>query len=364
MDYPYTQILSGIDALIQRLKAITLLPPDEMELLTQVSLKVPQLTGAMRDYLNRTNKTALGENATMKNIKKSQLMDVIKTIVRESLDERKDKWIQRAVDPSHKGYCTPMTKSTCTPARKALAKRFKKGIENESQGGTSIQHDYEGENTKMSQMEAGLTSEENDNQRTPLDDIVAIVLKRGVTDKSKLEYLVTQLYLQQIGNHPDKDAISAAIDKQLPQAAKVDEASYKVVAPRQARVQKDNQARQVQKDPELTEASYKVVSPNSNDTSKENKAREMQTDPTVNESASGLHGMLDHAQIQLLDRILRQSMERVSGPEETKSIQLLYSKLFGGSLKETAYKVQGPSYKTFKDSPKGDTAYKDDPKNR
>lgn len=30
------------------------------------------------------------------------------------------------------GYCTPMTKPTCTPARKALAKRFKRGIENES----------------------------------------------------------------------------------------------------------------------------------------------------------------------------------------------------------------------------------------
>jgi hypothetical protein len=44
------------------------------------------------------------------------------------------KWIQKAVNPEHKGYCTPMTKSTCTPARKALAKRFKKGIEDESYG--------------------------------------------------------------------------------------------------------------------------------------------------------------------------------------------------------------------------------------
>lgn len=36
------------------------------------------------------------------------------------------KWIQKAVNPKHKGYCTPMTKSTCTPRRKALAKTFKK----------------------------------------------------------------------------------------------------------------------------------------------------------------------------------------------------------------------------------------------
>lgn len=47
----------------------------------------------------------------------------------QSLDEGKKskKWIQKAVNPKHKGFCTPMTKSTCTPRRKALAKRFKSG---------------------------------------------------------------------------------------------------------------------------------------------------------------------------------------------------------------------------------------------
>lgn len=48
--------------------------------------------------------------------------------------ESDKKWIQKAVNPEHKGYCTPMSKPTCTPARKALAKRFKKGIEDESYG--------------------------------------------------------------------------------------------------------------------------------------------------------------------------------------------------------------------------------------
>ena len=39
----------------------------------------------------------------------------------------KDKnWIQKAVNPKHKGFCTPMTKKTCTPKRKALAMTFKK----------------------------------------------------------------------------------------------------------------------------------------------------------------------------------------------------------------------------------------------
>jgi hypothetical protein len=37
----------------------------------------------------------------------------------------KKNWIQGAVNPAHKGYCTPMTKATCTPKRKALAKTFK-----------------------------------------------------------------------------------------------------------------------------------------------------------------------------------------------------------------------------------------------
>jgi len=46
---------------------------------------------------------------------------------KRGVKEKKDKdWIQKAVDPDHEGYCTPMTKSTCTPQRKALAKTFKK----------------------------------------------------------------------------------------------------------------------------------------------------------------------------------------------------------------------------------------------
>jgi len=39
-------------------------------------------------------------------------------------------WIQKAINPAHKGYCTPMTKPTCTPKRKALAKTLKKMAKN------------------------------------------------------------------------------------------------------------------------------------------------------------------------------------------------------------------------------------------
>jgi hypothetical protein len=40
------------------------------------------------------------------------------------------KWIQKAINPAHKGYCTPMTKPTCTPKRKALAITLKKMAKN------------------------------------------------------------------------------------------------------------------------------------------------------------------------------------------------------------------------------------------
>jgi hypothetical protein len=39
--------------------------------------------------------------------------------------EKKKKWIQKAINPAHKGYCTPTSKSTCTPRRAALARRLK-----------------------------------------------------------------------------------------------------------------------------------------------------------------------------------------------------------------------------------------------
>jgi hypothetical protein len=48
-----------------------------------------------------------------------------------TMAEKKDKkWIQKAVNPKHKGYCTPMTKATCTPKRKALAMTFKRMAKN------------------------------------------------------------------------------------------------------------------------------------------------------------------------------------------------------------------------------------------
>ena len=41
-----------------------------------------------------------------------------------------NKWIQKAINHAHKGYCTPMSKPTCTPRRKALARTLKKIAKN------------------------------------------------------------------------------------------------------------------------------------------------------------------------------------------------------------------------------------------
>jgi len=44
-------------------------------------------------------------------------------------------WIKNAVNPAHKGYCTPMTKETCTPRRKAFAMTMKKHHGFHAEGG-------------------------------------------------------------------------------------------------------------------------------------------------------------------------------------------------------------------------------------
>ena len=53
-------------------------------------------------------------------------MKTFREFVDQKIKEGK-KWLQGAINPEHKGFCTPLDKLTCTPRRKALALRFKKG---------------------------------------------------------------------------------------------------------------------------------------------------------------------------------------------------------------------------------------------
>ena len=52
--------------------------------------------------------------------------DTVRTGFKKGGKVKDKNWIQKAVNPKHKGFCTPMTKKTCTPKRKALARTFKK----------------------------------------------------------------------------------------------------------------------------------------------------------------------------------------------------------------------------------------------
>lgn len=184
------------------------------------------------------------------NIKKSQLLEVIKSVVREAIQERKDKWIQGAVDPSHKGFCTPMTKPTCTPKRKALAKRFKSGDIH--------------------------------------DDNVNEVAPPGWGPDKKHSKIYNKIKAQ----YPNNDAAAYAtmwkihnkLSEALSEAGLTIEASYKIQGTRMAQIQKDDQPRKVQTDPKIDEASYKVVADRQARVQADNYAREVQGCPKVTEN--------------------------------------------------------------------------------
>ncbi len=108
-----------------------------------------------------------------------------------------------------------------------------------------------------------------------------------------------------------RECLAARSQKQR-KNKQIAEASYKVASDIQVDTSKEDKAREIQTDPKVNEASYKVASDIQVDTSKEDKARKIQTDPKVN---------------------------------------------------ETAFKKQGPSLRTFKDSPQLPDAV-NDPENQ
>jgi hypothetical protein len=50
-------------------------------------------------------------------------METYKTL--DDAKKAKKNWIQGAVNPEHKGYCTPISKKTCTGKRKQFALMMK-----------------------------------------------------------------------------------------------------------------------------------------------------------------------------------------------------------------------------------------------
>lgn len=82
----------------------------------------PVDTGAWFDVQKATLAGAKGKAK----LTKDKELGATKMAKRGAKIAKDGKWIQKAINPKHKGYCTPMTKKTCTPRRKALAVTLKK----------------------------------------------------------------------------------------------------------------------------------------------------------------------------------------------------------------------------------------------
>ena len=79
-------------------------------------------------------KGAHGKEGSVKDMKADKAaakkLGYAKTGTKITPKAKDGKWIQKAINPKHKGYCTPETKATCTPRRKALAHTLRKMAKN------------------------------------------------------------------------------------------------------------------------------------------------------------------------------------------------------------------------------------------
>ena len=252
------------------------------------------------------------------NMKKDQLKKFVKQIVRESLSDREYKRILNEVSPPGK-KAGRMVQHVKTSLRKAHPDWNEDKITSVAiaTGWKNLNENFE---------------EGADSRITPLDDITRLVMGKGVTDPQKVEYLVVNLYKHQMGTTPDTDAVKSAIERNGPPQRRGGSGDLDIGP--------------------LEEESYKVVSPNETDTADEDKARTIQTDPKVNEG-----GNLVHAPI---GKLKKPDADYISPKRPYDSQPWDVPKPRYGNKKptahpdkvdETAYKTQGPSYKTFEDSP-------------
>jgi len=81
---------------------------------------------AMGTYLSAGKKAARQKEKDEKKKVDNTAKKITSKVMKKGGSTSDKKWIQKAINPAHKGYCTPMTKPTCTPKRKALAVTLKK----------------------------------------------------------------------------------------------------------------------------------------------------------------------------------------------------------------------------------------------
>lgn len=178
------------------------------------------------------------------NIKKSQLAEIIKAVVRETIKERKAKFAKRTLAESHMQEDAPPGFAPDGKYAKAYAK-IKATYPHDDQAAYATMWKL---HKKLN--EAGLTSEAS----------YKVVAPHSVDT-----------------NKEDK---ARAIQTD----PKVTEAAYKVVAPHSVDTNKEDKARAIQTDPKVTEATYKVVAPRQARVQKDNLALKIQTEPKVTEN--------------------------------------------------------------------------------
>ena len=122
-------------------------------------------------------------------------------------------WIQKAINPAHKGYCTPLSKPSCTGHRRALALRFKKGgdlhKDSRAYGGTLMEY---GGSTHEQSPVGGNPVDANGNITTP-DNAVALTEKNEVAwNKGKND---TYVFSDRLGFAKEAKSIMKKYEKRL-----------------------------------------------------------------------------------------------------------------------------------------------------
>jgi len=293
------------------------------------------------------------------NIKRSQLTELIKAVVRESIQERKDKWIQKAVDPEHKGYCTPMTKSTCTPHRKALAKRFKSGdihddnVEKDDGGHDRGDRDYN------EQVGGGVVAEKAPPGFGPDKEHAAIynkVLKQYPNEPEKAYATMWKIHKKL----SEALAENGVMDEHEDSAHEEEEMKLVKVLKHVANKLEDMHMDECMEDEGMEEEGAmnekkdkwigKAVDPEHKGyctpmTKKTCTPRRKALAMRFKKGLEEVKAMCDEYMDEASYKVVAQTQTQTQKDDQAKKVQV------DPKVTEASYKTQGPSYRTFKDSP-------------
>jgi len=312
------------------------------------------------------------EHISMDNIKVSELKGVIKTIVRESISERSQ--AQEACKCGEEGCDCKKDKGDQIPKGK-LAQLNPKIANKGDKGKMKLPPKVK---------EAGLTSEKGEVEVE--DDMDDESTDEAVSDHiaALLQAVFNSEKTRGLSNSQKVALVKKIVDRGV-DSLNLKEASYKQVSPNETDTAAEDKARKIQTEPKVNEASYKVVAPRMATDAKEDKARKIQTEPKVNENTNAsmlekVKSMLKNLNSHSIPPVLPGRDEGTfwvrypnntvgrQGSELLKPIATEYGASGQGGLdylyhlnnvNETAYKTQGPSLKTFEDSPQFPKAVND-----